>query len=101
MANGLQSDPIRVVVRTARSVMIDSELLGLTVPTRQGVMTIGPGARPMVVPLIPGEIVLHKPAGGDLGMQVGCGSLVVLDGQVRVVVSRIEASYDPELALAS
>jgi F0F1-type ATP synthase epsilon subunit len=96
----LKISSLRVVIRTPHRVLLGACASQLSIRDGRGEWVIHPDSPAMLSAIGPGEIVLRKHDGRDLSVSVGCGTVAVLDGEVRCIVTTATVGYDPAMPLA-
>lgn len=88
-------DFINFEIVTPEKVVLREQVIGVTVPTESGEITILPGHIPLISVLKPGVIELHKPDGQDKEiLAVSGGFIEVLEGKVVILANTAEIAKE-------
>lgn len=88
-------DFINFEIVTPEKIVLREQVIGVTVPTESGEITILPGHVPLISILKPGVIELHKADGQDKEiLAVSGGFIEVLEGKVIVLANTAEIARE-------
>lgn len=90
----MQEKTIKFEIVTPERVVLKEEILQVTVPTRNGEITVMPNHIPLVASLQPGVIVVKTKAGETEIMSVSGGFIEVLKDKVVVLADTAERGHE-------
>jgi F-type H+-transporting ATPase subunit epsilon len=85
---------IKFEIATPERVVLKEDILQVTVPTKQGEITVLPGHIPLVASLMPGVIEIHKAGGQSDIMSVSGGFIEVLKDKVVILADTAERAEE-------
>lgn len=88
---------IKFEIATPERVVLKEEIVQLTVPTRQGEITILPNHIPLVSILEPGVVELVKPDNSRYDLAVSGGFLEVMTGKIVILADTAERAEEIDL----
>lgn len=88
---------IKFEIVTPERVVLKEEVNQITVPTRQGEITVLPGHIPLVASLMPGVIEAKKSNGELVVMSVSGGFIEVLRNKVVILADTVERAEEIDL----
>ena len=100
MIKMINTKSLRVVVRTPYRVVLGACASEFLIRDGRGEWLIHHDTPAMLSAIGPGEIVLRKHDGRDVVMTVGSGTVAVIDGEVRCIVTSAQVGYETAIPLA-
>lgn len=92
-------EKINFKIATPERVVYKDEVESITIPTRQGEITVLPNHIPLIAVLVPGEILVKK-GNETVAMAVSGGFLEVLSTKVVVLADTAERSEEIDITRA-
>lgn len=90
---------LHLIVRTPHRLLLDTICTQIEVEDHMGRFMIEPG-EPALAALVPSEIVIKRPGGGEARLAVSWGSLTAVEGQVRIIVENATITETEPLRIA-
>ncbi len=91
---------LRIIVRTPHSVVLGACASQLLIRDGRGEMLLHHDTPAMLGAIGPGEIVLRKHDGRDVVITVGSGTVALIDGEVRCIVTSAQVGHETAIPLA-
>jgi F-type H+-transporting ATPase subunit epsilon len=90
----MSANIIKFEIATPERVVLREDIVQVTVPTKQGEITVLPGHIPLVASLMPGVIEIRKPGGQADVMSVSGGFIEVLKDKVVILADTAERAEE-------
>jgi F-type H+-transporting ATPase subunit epsilon len=91
---------IKFQIVTPERIVLEEEILQITVPTKQGEITVLPDHIPLVASLMPGVIEVKTKSGQEEIMSVSGGFIEVLKNKVTILADSAERGHEIDLEQA-
>lgn len=93
----MQTKTIKFEIVTPERVVLKEQVVQVTVPTKQGEITVLPGHIPLVASLMPGVIEIAKEDGEQEVMSVSGGFIEVLKDKIVILADTAERAEEIDI----